>query len=109
MCTGCNAADPTARPGPRQGAATDRTPDPGPAPATDQPRPRGVVGPAGGVRAVFEYHGRIEVAHSAATADEDPGHENEVRVTRTVRGRTTEGPEPLLSPCVPVLEDPFHV
>ncbi|MFD5434887.1 Imm7 family immunity protein [Kitasatospora sp. NPDC127067] len=41
--------------------------------------------------------------------DEDPGHENEVRVARTVRGRTTEGPEPLLSPCVPVLEDPFHV
>ena len=39
--------------------------------------------------------------------DEDPGHGNEVRGLRLVRGRVTEHTEPLLSPCVPVLEDPF--
>lgn len=38
--------------------------------------------------------------------DEDPGHENDVRVLRMVRGRVTEHPEDLLSPCIPVLEDP---
>ncbi|MFJ6777162.1 Imm7 family immunity protein [Kitasatospora sp. NPDC091257] len=41
--------------------------------------------------------------------DEDPGHENGMRLTGTVRGRATEGPSPLLPPRVPVLEDPFHV
>lgn len=38
--------------------------------------------------------------------DEDPGHENEVRVLRLVRGTLTHHTEPLLSPCVPALEDP---
>ncbi|MFF4547114.1 Imm7 family immunity protein [Streptomyces sp. NPDC001435] len=40
--------------------------------------------------------------------DEDPGHRNEFRVLRLVRGEVTEHTEPLLSPCVPVLEDPFE-
>ncbi|MEU9043621.1 MULTISPECIES: Imm7 family immunity protein [unclassified Kitasatospora] len=40
--------------------------------------------------------------------DEDRAHENDVRVLRMVRGRVTEHTEPLLSPCVPVLEDPFE-
>ncbi|WP_030232860.1 MULTISPECIES: Imm7 family immunity protein [unclassified Streptomyces] len=39
--------------------------------------------------------------------DEDPGHENEVRVLRLVRGTVTWHTEALLSPCVPTLEDPF--
>ncbi|MDX3696393.1 Imm7 family immunity protein [Streptomyces europaeiscabiei] len=39
--------------------------------------------------------------------DEDPGHENEVRVLRLVRGRVTQHAEALLSPCIPTLEDPF--
>ncbi|MQS16790.1 hypothetical protein F7Q99_32530 [Streptomyces kaniharaensis] len=39
--------------------------------------------------------------------DEDPAHGNEVRVVRMVRGRVSEHPEPLLSPCIPVLEDPL--
>ncbi|RCV50380.1 Imm7 family immunity protein [Marinitenerispora sediminis] len=38
--------------------------------------------------------------------DEDPGRENEVRVVRLARGRLSEHTEPLLSPCVPTLEDP---
>ncbi|GAA2091114.1 Imm7 family immunity protein [Kitasatospora saccharophila] len=37
---------------------------------------------------------------------EGPEGWNEVRVLRMVRGRVTEHLEPLLSPCVPVLEDP---
>ncbi|GHH73603.1 hypothetical protein GCM10018781_38380 [Kitasatospora indigofera] len=40
--------------------------------------------------------------------DEDPARENEVLVIRMVRGRVTEHSEPLLSPCIPVLEDPFE-
>ncbi|MFI6585946.1 Imm7 family immunity protein [Embleya sp. NPDC050493] len=40
--------------------------------------------------------------------DEDPGHENEVRVIRMVRGQLTEYSDSLLSPCIPVLEDPFQ-
>ncbi|MFC8450237.1 Imm7 family immunity protein [Kitasatospora sp. NPDC057223] len=40
--------------------------------------------------------------------DEDPARENEVLVIRMVRGRVTEHAEPLLSPCIPVLEDPFE-
>ncbi|MFH8729128.1 Imm7 family immunity protein [Streptomyces termitum] len=40
--------------------------------------------------------------------DEDPGHENEVRVLRMVRGALFEGVEASLSPCVPVLEDPYE-
>ncbi|MFJ5707990.1 Imm7 family immunity protein [Streptomyces sp. NPDC093105] len=36
--------------------------------------------------------------------DEDPGHENEVRVLRLARGEVTHHTEPLLSPCVPKLE-----
>ncbi|EKX64685.1 Imm7 family immunity protein [Streptomyces ipomoeae] len=39
--------------------------------------------------------------------DEDPGHENDVRVLRLARGAVTWHTEPLLSPCVPALEDPF--
>ncbi|MBZ3900125.1 Imm7 family immunity protein [Streptomyces griseiscabiei] len=38
--------------------------------------------------------------------DEDPAHDNEVRVLRLARGSVTEHTEPLLSPCVPTLEDP---
>ncbi|MFI1364852.1 Imm7 family immunity protein [Streptomyces griseochromogenes] len=40
--------------------------------------------------------------------DEDRGHENEVRVLRLARGGLTEHTEPLLSPCVPALEDPVN-
>ncbi|MFI9756028.1 Imm7 family immunity protein [Streptomyces collinus] len=39
--------------------------------------------------------------------DEDPGHENEVRVLRLVRGGLTQHTEALLSPCIPTLEGPF--
>jgi hypothetical protein len=39
--------------------------------------------------------------------DEDPGHENEVRVLRLVRGMVTQHTEALLSPCIPTVEDPF--
>ncbi|MGW6707443.1 Imm7 family immunity protein [Streptomyces sp. NPDC054956] len=39
--------------------------------------------------------------------DEDPGHENEVRVLRLARGVVTWHTEALLSPCIPTLEDPF--
>ncbi|MGW4596297.1 Imm7 family immunity protein [Streptomyces sp. NPDC004457] len=39
--------------------------------------------------------------------DEDPGHENEVRVLRLVRGVVTQHTEALLSPCIPTVEDPF--
>ncbi|MGW0757931.1 Imm7 family immunity protein [Streptomyces sp. NPDC002814] len=39
--------------------------------------------------------------------DEDPGHENEVRVLRLARGTITLHTEALLSPCIPTLEDPF--
>ncbi|MET9602490.1 Imm7 family immunity protein [Streptomyces sp. NPDC006459] len=39
--------------------------------------------------------------------DEDPAHENEVRVLRLARGSVTEHTETLLSPCIPTLEDPF--
>jgi hypothetical protein len=39
--------------------------------------------------------------------DEDRGRENEVRVLRLVRGRVAEDTETRLSPCIPVLEDPF--
>ncbi|WP_422641041.1 Imm7 family immunity protein [Streptomyces microflavus] len=46
-------------------------------------------------------------AASRITADEDPGHENEVRVLRLVRGRVTQHTETLLSPCIPTVEDPF--
>lgn len=38
--------------------------------------------------------------------DEDHGRENDVLVVRMVRGRVGEHLEPLLSPCIPVLEDP---
>ncbi|WP_405422444.1 Imm7 family immunity protein [Streptomyces erythrochromogenes] len=39
--------------------------------------------------------------------DEDSGRENEVRVLRMVRGRVHEDVEAGLSPCIPVLEDPY--
>ncbi|MER7733082.1 Imm7 family immunity protein [Streptomyces erythrochromogenes] len=39
--------------------------------------------------------------------DEDRGRENEVRVLRMVRGRVHEDVETALSPCIPVLEDPY--
>ncbi|MGW6008180.1 Imm7 family immunity protein [Streptomyces sp. NPDC055210] len=38
--------------------------------------------------------------------DEEPDHENEVRVLRLARGSVTRHTEALLSPCVPVIEDP---
>jgi len=38
--------------------------------------------------------------------DEDPHHRNEVRVLKLARGAVTWHTEPLLSPCVPALEDP---
>jgi hypothetical protein len=41
--------------------------------------------------------------------DEHPEHRNEARVFRMVRGQVTEHPEPLLSPCIPVLEDEWPV
>ncbi|MET8945147.1 Imm7 family immunity protein [Streptomyces sp. NPDC004542] len=86
---------------------------------------------------MFEYHGWVTVlesagddeirlrrivdglrAHVGSVApgsyglihirdDEDPGHENEVRDLRLVRGTVTEHTETLLSPCVPTREDPF--
>ncbi|MET7497098.1 Imm7 family immunity protein [Streptomyces sp900116325] len=40
--------------------------------------------------------------------DEDPGRENEVLVIGMVRGQLTDQSESLLSPCIPVLEDPFE-
>lgn len=39
--------------------------------------------------------------------DEDPGHENEARVHRLVRGEVAEHTEELLSPTIPVLENPW--
>ncbi|MFI6150721.1 Imm7 family immunity protein [Streptomyces sp. NPDC051109] len=39
--------------------------------------------------------------------DEDPAHENEIRVLRLARGALTQHTETLLSPCIPTLEDPF--
>ncbi|WP_189768296.1 Imm7 family immunity protein [Streptomyces tauricus] len=39
--------------------------------------------------------------------DEEPDHENEVRVLRLVRGVVTQHTEALLSPCIPTVEDPF--
>ncbi|MFE5142945.1 Imm7 family immunity protein [Streptomyces fagopyri] len=39
--------------------------------------------------------------------DEEPGHENEVRVLRLVRGMVTRHTEVLLSPYIPTVEDPF--
>lgn len=41
--------------------------------------------------------------------DEARGHENDMRVLRLVRGVVSEHTEPLLSPCIPTLEDPFMV
>ena len=38
--------------------------------------------------------------------DEEPDHENEVRVLRLVRGVVTQHTEALLSPCIPTVEDP---
>ncbi|MFI6983510.1 Imm7 family immunity protein [Embleya sp. NPDC050154] len=40
--------------------------------------------------------------------DEDPAHDNEFRVLGLARGNVTEHTEPLLSPCVPTLEDPYE-
>ncbi|MEV7520125.1 Imm7 family immunity protein [Streptomyces sp. NPDC091371] len=40
--------------------------------------------------------------------DEDErGHENDFRVIRLARGQVSDHIEPLLSPCIPALEDPF--
>ncbi|MFE7435164.1 Imm7 family immunity protein [Streptomyces tendae] len=39
--------------------------------------------------------------------DEEPDHENEVRVLRLVRGMVTQHTEALLSPYIPTVEDPF--
>ncbi|MFE0508839.1 Imm7 family immunity protein [Streptomyces sp. NPDC058964] len=38
--------------------------------------------------------------------DEEPDHENEVRVLRLVRGVVTHHTEALLSPYIPTVEDP---
>ncbi|MCM2391052.1 Imm7 family immunity protein [Streptomyces albipurpureus] len=40
--------------------------------------------------------------------DEDPAHENAVRVLSLVRGRVSESTERLLSPCIPTLESPHQ-
>ncbi|MFF3068112.1 Imm7 family immunity protein [Kitasatospora sp. NPDC057904] len=69
---------------------------------------------------MFEYHDSIvaffrEVGQLAPGSygllhirdDEEPGRENEVTVVRMVRGRLSTHTELLLSPCIPVLEDPF--
>lgn len=40
--------------------------------------------------------------------DEEPAHDNEVRVLRLARGNVTQHTELLLSPCIPTLEDPFE-
>ncbi|MEU1202683.1 Imm7 family immunity protein [Streptomyces sp. NPDC005813] len=39
--------------------------------------------------------------------DEEPGHENNVRVLRLVRGMVTQHTEALLSPHIPTVEDPI--
>ncbi|MET7433270.1 MULTISPECIES: Imm7 family immunity protein [Streptomyces] len=39
--------------------------------------------------------------------DEEPGHENDVRVLKLVRGMVTQHMEALLSPYAPSVEDPF--
>lgn len=39
--------------------------------------------------------------------DEEPGHENDVRVLKLVRGTVTQHTEALLSPYIPTVEDPF--
>ncbi|WP_431995087.1 Imm7 family immunity protein [Streptomyces griseoflavus] len=39
--------------------------------------------------------------------DEEPGHENEMRVLRLARGMVTQHTEALLSPYTPTVEDPF--
>ncbi|WP_121704232.1 Imm7 family immunity protein [Streptomyces sp. E5N298] len=39
--------------------------------------------------------------------DEEPDHENEVRVLRLVKGMVTQHTETLLSPYIPTVEDPF--
>ncbi|MEU5093199.1 Imm7 family immunity protein [Streptomyces sp. NPDC020996] len=38
--------------------------------------------------------------------DEEPGHENDVRVLKLVRGMVTHHTETLLSPYMPTVEDP---
>ncbi|MFJ2178870.1 Imm7 family immunity protein [Streptomyces sp. NPDC087851] len=38
--------------------------------------------------------------------DEEPDHENEVRVLRLARGVVTQHTEALLSPCIPTVEAP---
>ncbi|WP_234021411.1 Imm7 family immunity protein [Streptomyces sp. 142MFCol3.1] len=39
--------------------------------------------------------------------DEEPGHENNVRVLKLVRGMVTQHTEALLSPYIPTVEDPI--
>ncbi|MEV5011342.1 Imm7 family immunity protein [Streptomyces sp. NPDC055692] len=39
--------------------------------------------------------------------DEEPGHENNVRVLKLVRGMVTQHTEALLSPYIPTVEGPF--
>ncbi|QNS03483.1 Imm7 family immunity protein [Streptomyces xanthii] len=61
------------------------------------------------VVAFFRHVGRVAPGSYGllhVLDDEDPGHANEVRVFRLVRGAVTAHTEPLLSPCVPTLEDP---
>ncbi|MFC4033686.1 Imm7 family immunity protein [Streptomyces polygonati] len=40
--------------------------------------------------------------------DEDPEYGNDVLVTRMARGQVSQHADSLLSPCIPVLEDPFQ-
>jgi hypothetical protein len=66
--------------------------------------------PSRELSALFEHVGAIAPGSYGLLHiwdDEDPGHENEVRVLRLVRGAVTEHTETLLSPCIPTLEDPF--
>ncbi|MFG1808027.1 Imm7 family immunity protein [Streptomyces sp. NPDC049040] len=63
-----------------------------------------------GIAGLFEHVAAVAPASYGllhVRDDEDPGHENEVRVTRLARGAITHHVEALLSPCVPTLEGPF--
>jgi len=62
------------------------------------------------VAELFEYVGVVAPGSYGllhVRDDEEPDHENEVRVLRLVRGRITQHTEALLSPCIPTVENPF--
>jgi len=85
----------------------------------EQPRLRQIADELGGfsnhrsspdVAELFEHVGVVAPGSYGLLHvgdDEDPDHENEVRVLRLVRGRITQHTETLLSPCIPTVEDPF--